>query len=120
MGRMLGAIVILTAIMLPSAVSAYEPGKNGFSGMDFLQGCANPPVGSSLDGWCKGFVLGVVAGVASEHQMNVSGKKLCGSGPSSYEQIQLILQKYLNDHPERLNEQVSTLVLEAFLRAYSC
>ena len=40
--------------------------------------------------------------------------------PPDVTQAELIVKKFLVDHPERLHEPASTLVTEALIRAFGC
>ena len=45
---------------------------------------------------------------------------VCIPDDTTYEQLALVVSKYLHDHPEKLNEPSSLLVVDALEQAWTC
>ena|SRR5215469_14594732 len=80
-------------------------------------------------GWCTGYVGGFTDGfdlraeveskTYAEYQ-TLHSMYICFPDHSTLEQDIRVLVKWLNDHPERLQENASTLVFSALRAAYPC
>jgi hypothetical protein len=63
-----------------------------------------------------------VAGVSDGYSVASGTKRIClpKDGSATYAQIAMIVSKYLNDHPERLNNDPEYLILDALYGAFPC
>ena len=58
---------------------------------------------------CRGFIAGVSASIT-----------YCPMGDVTLGQLRKVAVKFLNDYPERLNEDAALLVMEALYKAFPC
>jgi hypothetical protein len=72
-------------------------------------------------GYCLGLVQGITQ-LNKYYELMLKGKSLfcTPSGGIKNGQAARIVVKYLRDHPEKLHEHESFLVIEAFREAYPC
>ena len=78
---------------------------------NWLKGACNAPYGSQDNGVCDGYITGI-------HEMSTT--PLCL--PPSVTNIQLmdVVTRYLNGHPERLDNKSRILVQDAIKEAFPC
>lgn len=67
------------------------------------------------DGYCMGMTEGVIA-LARQRSLNA----FCAPEPTGEAILLRALLKYLDTHPERLNESAEVLVLDALGEVYPC
>ena len=112
--------VALVAVGMPMAAHA-------ITGNEMLANCeaalkrpipANQMVQSGV---CMGYVMGIGAGFTYAQIANPEKTAICMPEKGyTFGQGARVLTKYLNDHPERLNYDVSLLALDAFRIAFPC
>ena len=63
-----------------------------------------------------------VAGVSDGYLVASGTSRICPpkNGSVTYAQMALIVSKYLNDHPEKLNNDPEYLILDALYGAFPC
>jgi hypothetical protein len=63
-----------------------------------------------------------VAGVVDGYSVASGTSRIClpKDGSVTYTQMALIVSKYLNDHPEILNNDPEYLILDALYKAFPC
>ena len=72
-------------------------------------------------GKCFGLVYGVTDTLKTAHLVSPEAVSVCIPIEGfTMGQAARILLRYLDDHPETLNESSSTLAIKAFRRAYPC
>ena len=69
---------------------------------------------SKMESFQNGYCLGIVQGVSDTSQ------DVCPGEHVSYIQITRVVLKYLQDHPEQLDQHGSTLVYRALAKAFPC
>jgi hypothetical protein len=101
----------LVAASLSSPVQAY-------SGAALNSTCLNedPNVSAIYGPACVAFVAGVDSGLA------ISGipQPYCTSKAVGYKQMMLVVQKYLQEHPDQLHLRGGILVRDALIEAFPC
>jgi hypothetical protein len=105
---------------------------NSITGLEMQHHCAkltsDAPIerGSAFDaGLCGGFIDGVMDGM---YYMAVNKAKtftdvkmpFCLPSDVSNEQIVKVYMKFLNDHPENLNDPATVLLVRALTAAFPC
>jgi hypothetical protein len=110
----------LGIVMFISASVAAQSKLGGFqNGTTLLANCAHAaridvdPAADlpSEDGFCVGYIFGVDDATGRDH---------CRPEGTTLIQNVRVVVKYLNDHPEKLHEKASTLILQAFRDAFPC
>ncbi len=82
-----------------------------YTGNDLKQKCAAP---SHIDdAICMGYVTGI-------YDALVSQGALCSGGGVTIGQLQEIVKKYFNEHPERLHFTAQSLVRSSLREAFPC
>jgi hypothetical protein len=90
-------------------------------------GTPKPPSSNETEaGFCVGYVGGMLDGFRIWRKTNVEARLLtaptapCIPDDVTYGQAVRVVSKYMNDHPEILNEHSSFVVLLAFQQAWPC
>jgi hypothetical protein len=65
------------------------------------------------DGYCRGIIEGINAGATLS-------SRLCSPDGVTYSQEVRVVVKFLQDHPEKLNQRGTKLVFEALTQAFPC
>ncbi|MBD8604852.1 hypothetical protein IFT80_19615 [Pseudomonas sp. CFBP 8771] len=118
--------VEMAAVALSLAICTFTV-AHADTGNEMLNNCRaflkDPPPSSQMfhAGVCAGFVIGIVDGLMFAQVADPSTTAVCmpERGYTVGQGIR-VLTKYLNDHPEKLNVDVSLLAFEAFRRAFPC
>ena len=93
--------------------------------------------GRQLKAWCDGsdrmgqepdlhqaasdtFLGGVCLGFIDATYRALNRRDYCGPPTATRDAVVKVARKFLNDHPERLGEDESKLVRQAFQEAYPC
>ena len=103
---------VFILLVLGSAVAQNDTHNSLKTGNDLLYECRNyTNRGSSTfgDGVCLGYIAGVGDSV-----------EFCGGDNITYGQIVRVVLKYMDDHPEQLNQDTITIVRRALLNAFPC
>jgi Rap1a immunity proteins len=94
-----------------------------FNGVDLNNACADKKNGAG-DLTCTAYIRGVsegfMRGLALSDKLQ---ERIIYCPPTdgvSAEQARLIVEKYIRDHPKKLNEQASFLIEDALLGAFPC
>ena len=91
------------------------------SGLDLVKYCDKPPrtIESSI---CGAYVHGVIDGMFIADIRSAIGQRWCPPEAQvpSVEQSVLIVQKYLHDHPDKLNDAAGILAAVALYQAFPC
>ena len=90
-----------------------------FSGEALLKACEKPDPG---DFFCLGFVTGTHDAVFEDMKEGASfhGYRFCTYKGISNHQLERVVIKYLNDHPENLHFAASSQVFAALAKAFPC
>lgn len=80
-----------------------------------------PPNQMFEAGMCGGYIVGIVDGFIYAQIANPVSVRICIPDDGyTVEQGARVLTKYMDDHPEKLNLNVSTIALQAFRIAFPC
>lgn len=77
------------------------PARSEIIGMDLYKAC-NAASGSPEQDVCAAFILGVIEGVDYGGMARSPTRKPCLKQYLSEQQAELIVKKYMRDHPEQL------------------
>jgi hypothetical protein len=119
---------ILAATAVALALSAIQTVAAAASGAYLSQTCGkavqhlktghtDSPVDAAQ---CVGFVQGVTDGYATAISLYTGIAIYCEPPGVTLQQRVLITEKYLNSHPEVINQEASSLVLVAMREAFPC
>jgi hypothetical protein len=105
-----GALMLLTA----------QPAL-AWSGIDLAKYCNEPPptIKNSI---CASYIHGVIDGMFIADIRSAMGHRWCPPEATvpGIEQSVIIVRKYLNDHPEKLNDAAGMLAAVALYSAFPC
>lgn len=100
---------------------------NAQTGNEMLNNCRAflkdpmPPGQMFHAGVCGGYIMGIVDGFIYAQIVDPDSTGVCvpDKGYTVGQGVR-VLTKYLEDHPEKLNVEVSLLALDAFRKAFPC
>lgn len=101
------------AISSPPALANYLTGK------DLYADCSKPQ-GSFSQGFCSGYISGVVDAIEYYQVGKGAEKSVCLPKEASIGQVKEIVVRYLTQHPDQRNNTASSLVWDAVRNAYPC
>lgn len=106
-------------------ISVTSPRAQGFTGVDLYKICANPNADSVCVIYIRGFSEGYYLGILLGKMAGQSHQKVCYPQPPDQNppdpiQTQLIVKKYMADHPEDLHKPALFIVQDALASAFSC
>ena len=108
-GGLMERLVLL--VFLGLVAGQAQAGEGRLNGSGLLEYCSGPESGFG-HGVCGGYVTGV---------HDLQGKPLfCTPLDVTNGQLQLVVKKWLQEHPEKLHYTASGLVVEAFKEAFPC
>lgn len=120
-------ITIFVGVVLLSLILPGKAGAQATTGNEIQSKCKQllNDNESFSSGFCAGFVDGVVDSQdmweASDKMQNRSHvQSFCLPGKSTNGQLVRVFIKYLDDHPERLNEPAALLLVESLRKAFPC
>ena len=134
MTRMLACVAVIVLCPAVSPTTAQEPIPNVNDGNALLRECGaavgtadNEPITDS-DGLSRGSdmgqCMGLVIGVWHTHMLMVddfgSREAFCPSATITAGQMARIVRKYLQEHPVKLHNWDTVLILDAFIDTYPC
>lgn len=100
------ALVVLFSF---TAFGVNDEGPDKLDGSDLALSCKE-----STQGFDAGYCLGIVEGVIS------TSKKVCNRSAITLGDAVAVVDKYLQDNPDKLNKRDAVLVREALSKAYPC
>lgn len=109
-------MILVICGLLVSANSAFA-----LSAADLYKQCTAAP-GTDLDLLCQVWVTGYGAGLTDAQSLS-SKTKTCipvGEGGATPNQLRLIIEKFMRDYPQFLNESADLVAYEAISRAFPC
>ena len=111
--------VTIVLLALSKTGIAHGAGLRG-DGNELLKRCQTSTQSLSYENlldfyWCLGFLEGVNGMLPS-----TTPPLYCLPEAGSYTQVMQVLVKYLQDHPERLNESQTVLTVDALGAAFPC
>lgn len=117
MRTMLAAIAIFVG--WPLGLAAQPTGTPMMSGMTLFQACefTDSP---ALQGVCSSYIAGVASGVAVGMYYSQHNITYCPPANVTGEQLMLVVEKYLRDHPEQLNYDASLIIGQALHVNFPC
>ena len=98
----LGFFVVL--LPTPSIAGGFQ------SGNQLLMLCKDS-FGSFNNGVCLGYVSGVT---------DTMGSNICLTSGVTVQQLDSVVKKYMNEHPEILHYLASSIIREALIKAFPC
>jgi hypothetical protein len=116
--------VVCLAIIATADDTAAQASSSDTSAKHVYAACKafeqNQPISDpqvyNLEGFCSGVVHGL-AGISSSLAVELQS---CVPPASTPAELALVVVKFLDEHPERMNEDFRLLVLEAFHNAWPC
>ena len=128
LNRPLQARLALALLLLFAVTDAGN--AQGFNGIDLYKACKNIGNSAAVNealclGYIRGFTEGTYLGIYQGRLYERSKMKDCLPTPQTGDpidvtQAELIIKKFLAEHPDRLNEPAPTLVFEALLKGFHC
>jgi len=134
----------ISLICAPAISSAHDP-NSVITGNQLIATCNNKEYQEHSALWTtcltyvyalnEGWTYGSLAAIAFDHKTDIVRKTFseariiklsntilgfCTPDNVTNEQSALVVTKYLQDHPEKLNEEDGSLVLDAFRAAWPC
>lgn len=118
----LPTVVLISAILCLVSVSICQ-GADDWDGQHLLNDCrALKSEMTAKDAYERGRCVGLIYGVLDTLavlETNKKRKTLCAKGVS-FRQAVMVVEKYLDDHPEKLHWSGASLVLAAMWTAFPC
>ncbi len=116
---------LLLVVLLVTAAPHAVVGQDLFTGKDMLTRCEwfVEAIGDTSLARAEWFEAGVCVGMVRAASFVAEASptfSLCIPDPSNVEAQVLVVVKYLNDHPEKLNEPDFALILQALGDAFPC
>jgi hypothetical protein len=102
------------ALLLGTYCSCVAPASSEIIGTDLYKACNSTP-GSPEQDVCAAFILGVIEGIDYGGMAKSPTKKPCMKQYLSEQQAELIVKKYMRDHPEQLGYDAGMVVSGAIL-----
>jgi hypothetical protein len=107
---------VLTAAL---AISSPPTLANYLTGKDLYADCSKPQ-GSFSQGFCSGYISGVVDAI-EHYQVNTGAEKnVCIPREASIGQVKEIVVRYLTQRADQRNNTASSLVWDAVHNAFPC
>jgi len=101
------------AISAPPALANYLTGK------DLYADCSKPQ-GSFSQGFCSGYISGVVDAIEHYQVSKGAEKSVCVPKEASIGQVKELVVRYLTQHPGERNNAASSLVWDAVRNSFPC
>jgi hypothetical protein len=97
----------------------------GFTGIDLYKICADPKEEGACLAYIRGFAEGYYIGIGFGQLAERQHRRPCyphppDSEPPDATQAELIVRKYMTDHPEKLDEAALLIMQQALGGAFSC
>lgn len=109
-------------ILLP--LSLFCSSCFGITGSELLRNCKGDypaPLNYVVEMQCMGYVSGVLDGIQLNTKICPESKFICSPDEGlTVEQLTKIVIKYLEEHPEDLQEEAKVLVIIALAKAFPC
>jgi Rap1a immunity proteins len=108
------------AVPIDQPAPTRSPVTNRQSGPDLYDIC-NAGNGTIKSEFCDVYLGGISLGFYLSQDMTKQGYGTClPEEPLDVRQTRAIVDKFMRDHPEELNQSAATLVVEALVRAFPC
>ena len=101
------------------AVSSSPALANYLTGKDLYGDCSKPQ-GSFSQGFCSGYISGVVDAIEHYQVGKGAEKSVCVPKEASIGQVKEVVVRYLTQHPDERNYTASSLVWDAVRNAFPC
>ncbi len=111
MKAFLAGILLLTTIIVARAQS--------MTALDLYNNCTGK-AGPELVPTCVAYIAGLMQGLIIAQNLQTAGVKFCPPKNITAGQARLIIEKYMRDHPERLDADPGTFSAGALYAAYPC
>lgn len=121
MGKQWIAAVALAGMALVTATANAQTGSEMLANCQAFLKDPTPPNQMFPAGLCGGYIMGIADGLMYAQIADPKRTAICmpEKGYTVGQGVR-VLNKYLNDHPEKLNQDVSLLALNAFRAAFPC
>ena len=101
------------------AISSSPASANYLTGKDLYADCSKPQ-GSFSQGFCSGYISGVVDAIEYYQVSKGAEKSVCIPKEVSIGQVKEIVVRYLTQHLDQRNNTASSLVWDAVRNAFPC
>ena len=108
-----------TVVAAALAVSSLPASANYLTGKDLYGDCSKPQ-GSFSQGFCSGYISGVVDAIEHYQVSKGAEKIVCVPKEASIGQVKEVVVRYLTQHPDERNNTASSLVWDAVRKAFPC
>jgi Ssp1 endopeptidase immunity protein Rap1a len=112
-------LVRKTVLAAALAISSPPTLANYLTGKDLYADCSKPQ-GSFSQGFCSGYISGVVDAVEHYQVSKAAEKSVCVPKEVSIGQVKEIVVRYLTQHPDQRTTTASSLVWDALRNALPC
>jgi Rap1a immunity proteins len=111
--------LIVIAALAGTLVSSSALGAG--MGPDLFESCITAEKGSDKDALCTIYVYGISAGIWMAQTMYNAGGQFCLPNEAlDPRQARAIVEKFMRDHPEKLNAKAPLVVAGALAQAFPC
>ena len=112
-------LVRKTVLAAAFAISSSPTLANYLTGKDLYADCSKPQ-GSFSQGFCSGYVSGVVDAIEYYQVSKGAEKSVCVPKEASIGQVKEIVVRFLTQHPDPRNNTASSLVSDALRNTFPC
>ena len=112
-------LVRKAVLAAPLAMSSSPTLANYLTGKDLYADCSKPQ-GSFSQGFCSGYISGVVDAIEYYQVSKGAEKSVCVPKEVSIGQAKEIVMRYLTQHPDQRTNTASSLVWDALRNAFPC
>jgi Rap1a immunity proteins len=109
------AIWLATLLTIAQQATADE-----LTGANLYASCITAQPGSNGDFFCNVYISGFTKGVALQGMLAGLGNPICFPPDGTPLQARLIIQRYLQAHPENLHLSAGALAAQALVEAFPC
>lgn len=115
------AATVALAGMISAGVAAASTGNELSEQCQALIKDPTPPSKYFLSGVCAGYINGMIDGIRIAKALSPEKVAVCfpERGFTSFQAVKVV-QRYLDVHPEKLNEDAMILTSAAFKQAFPC
>lgn len=111
---MKGVATVFLATMISSSALAQSPTP----GMFLFNQCLGPNKSNLTELECQIYFVGFFEGFMTA--VGLPANPICVPPNATANQVKLITEKYMQDHPEQLNHPAGAIILDAMFAAFPC
>jgi hypothetical protein len=116
--RSMRVLLATAATLMMTASSGLALAEEAFVGTELLQLCSSQKQDDSTR--CSTYIMGFTDGLAASRAMSATGMRHCFPPNLVISKVRTAVEKYLSDHPERLNLGAANLVAVAVSESFPC